>query len=153
MLVTVEQPKQAHLRDTFQSANSSTETLTVDTIEIQRKHAESPPPLDTLAELEKGAGVEKSEEDTFPDGGWEAWSCLFALWWAIFFSLGSVNSFGVYEQYYAKHLLLDKTLSQIAWIGAMQLFFCFSLGVVAGRFFDMGLLRPVLATSLVMLVL
>jgi hypothetical protein len=152
---TVMLPKEAHTKDIFQSNNSSTTTLSHDT-SAEKKIIESPS-IDALANLEKSVGgvtaVEKSEADNFPDGGWPAWSCLFGTWWMVFFTNGAVNSFGVYEQYYAKHLLLDKTMSQIAWIGAIQLFFIFVLGVVAGRLFDMGYLRPLLATATVMLVL
>lgn len=145
MLDSVEQPKPALLKDSLNSKSSSRTTLTLD--------SNNEEPSDVLPELEKEIGLEAKTEDDIPDGGWQAWTCLFGLWWMFFFTFGSVNSFGVYEQYYAKHLLPDKTMSQIAWVGAFQFFFIFALGIVAGRLFDLGIVKPVLALASVMLVL
>lgn len=146
MLDTVEQAKPAMLKELLHSKSSSRTTLT-----LESNHEEIADIV--LPELEKKIGLDLVIEDDIPDGGWQAWSVIFGLFWMYFFTFGSVNSFGVYEQYYAKHLLPDKTMSQIAWIGAFQFFFVFALGIIAGRLFDMGIIKPVLGAASVMLVL
>lgn len=50
--------------------------------------------------------------------------------------MGFLNSFGVFEEYYAKNQLADKSESTIAWLGALSIFFVFSVSVVSGPLLD-----------------
>lgn len=52
--------------------------------------------------------------------------------------MGSVQAFGVYQDYYTRVYLNEFTPSQISWIGSVQLFCIFFLGLPAGRLFDKG---------------
>jgi MFS transporter, MCT family, solute carrier family 16 (monocarboxylic acid transporters), member 10 len=45
-------------------------------------------------------------------------------------------AFGVYEAYYIK--ALNESASTIAWIGSVQLWFQFSMGLLIGKAFDEG---------------
>ncbi|KAI6043379.1 MFS general substrate transporter [Pisolithus marmoratus] len=77
-----------------------------------------------------------------PDGGFKAWSVIAA---SLSFSLGYVNStWGVFQDYYERVLLSDKSPSAIAWIGSVQAglvaFVCLP-GLVTGRLFDLGHFR------------
>lgn len=49
-----------------------------------------------------------------------------------------VNSFGVYQDFYARTYLTNYTPSQIGWIGSIQLFLTFFLSMPAGLLFDLG---------------
>ncbi|EXJ81382.1 hypothetical protein A1O3_07673 [Capronia epimyces CBS 606.96] len=71
-----------------------------------------------------------------PEGGTRAWLVVLGSTLALFSTLGYVNSFGVYQEYYSTHQLRDRSASSIAWIGSIQVFFQFSSGVVAGPLFD-----------------
>ncbi|RHZ65225.1 hypothetical protein CDV55_102676 [Aspergillus turcosus] len=53
-----------------------------------------------------------------------------------FCTVGFLNSFGIFEEYYAKNQLADKSESTIAWLGALSIFFVFSVSVVSGPLLD-----------------
>ncbi|KAI5983072.1 MFS general substrate transporter [Pisolithus albus] len=66
-----------------------------------------------------------------PDGGFKAWSVIVALGY-----VGS--SWGIFQEYYERVLLSNKSPSTIAWIGSVQVTFIFLPGLVTGRLFDLG---------------
>lgn len=45
----------------------------------------------------------------------------------------------VYQDYYERTLLRDRSTSSIAWIGSLQYFLIFGVGIFTGRLFDAGL--------------
>jgi MFS family permease len=72
-----------------------------------------------------------------PDGGTRAWlqvlaGCLInALTW------GYSASFGVYQLYYTTAFSFSP--SQVSWVGSVQVFLTFFIGVLSGRSADAGL--------------
>ncbi|CAE7162652.1 unnamed protein product, partial [Rhizoctonia solani] len=73
-----------------------------------------------------------------PDGGATAWATVAGAWLILFCSFGYVNAFGVYQDYYTRIYLTNKTSSDIAWIGSTQLCLQFLMGLVSGKLFDEG---------------
>lgn len=73
-----------------------------------------------------------------PDGGATAWLTVAGAWLILFCSFGYVNAFGVYEDYYTRVYMTNKTSSEIAWIGSTQLCLQFVMGLVSGKLFDEG---------------
>ncbi|GAB7355508.1 hypothetical protein MBLNU459_g5997t1 [Dothideomycetes sp. NU459] len=73
---------------------------------------------------------------TFPEGGLKAWSVALGCFCIMFVTFGYLNAFGVYEAYYIRKILPDKSPSAIAWIGSLQLFFQFSAGLISGPVTD-----------------
>lgn len=79
----------------------------------------------------------KDDPGLAPDGGTRAWlqvvaGCLInALTW------GYSASFGVYQLYYTAEF--DFSPSQVSWVGSIQVFLTFFLGVLSGRSADAGL--------------
>ncbi|KAJ1301772.1 hypothetical protein OPQ81_009001 [Rhizoctonia solani] len=73
-----------------------------------------------------------------PDGGAAAWATLAGAWLILFCSFGYVNAFGVYQDYYTRIYMTNKTSSDIAWIGSTQLCLQFLMGLVSGKLFDEG---------------
>ncbi|KAI6103623.1 hypothetical protein F5141DRAFT_218036 [Pisolithus sp. B1] len=56
-----------------------------------------------------------------PDGGFKAWSVIVGSMLATFCTLGYVNSsWGIFQEYYERALLSNKSPSTIAWIGSVQ---------------------------------
>jgi MFS family permease len=55
---------------------------------------------------------------------------------------GFVNSFGVFQTYYAT--ALHRPPSDISWIGSVQIFLLFFIGTLTGRATDAGYFRPIL---------
>ncbi|ODM17037.1 hypothetical protein SI65_07436 [Aspergillus cristatus] len=54
----------------------------------------------------------------------------------LFCTVGFLNSFGVFESYYTQYQLADETETTIAWIGAVSIFFIFSVSVISGPLLD-----------------
>ncbi|KAJ5924058.1 MFS general substrate transporter [Penicillium verhagenii] len=54
---------------------------------------------------------------------------------------GIVNTFGVFQSYYEDDLLSNYSASSISWIGTVQGFLLFLVGVVVGPVFDRGHLK------------
>lgn len=82
--------------------------------------------------------------DEFPEGGREAWTTVFGSACLLFLSQGAVSAFGVYQDYYTRIFLNEKTPSEIAWIGSMQLFLIFACGLPMGKLFDDGYIRQLM---------
>lgn len=60
-------------------------------------------------------------------------------------SRGVVNTFGVFQSYYEGTLLPSHSPSSISWIGIMQGFLLFLVGVIVGPIFDKGYLKSLIA--------
>jgi MFS family permease len=65
---------------------------------------------------------------------------------------GVVNTFGIYQSYYEETLLSSHSASSISWIGTMQGFLLFLVGVLVGPIFDKGYLKSLIATGLFLVV-
>ncbi|KAF9465927.1 major facilitator superfamily domain-containing protein [Collybia nuda] len=74
----------------------------------------------------------------FPEGGVKAWLTVIGGSIVTFCTFGVVQSFGVYQDYYTRVSLKEHTPSAISFIGSMQVFFVFAIGLPAGRLFDAG---------------
>ncbi|KAJ6111505.1 hypothetical protein N7523_007566 [Penicillium sp. IBT 18751x] len=55
---------------------------------------------------------------------------------SLFCTVGFLNSFGVFEEYYASAQLSMNSQSTIAWLGATAIFFLFSISVISGIILD-----------------
>ncbi|KAF6833116.1 MFS monocarboxylate transporter [Colletotrichum musicola] len=76
-----------------------------------------------------------------PDGGWQAWSQALMAHLVVMNTWGTINSFGVFQGFYRE--FLSRPASDISWIGSMQVFFLFVVGVATGRLTDAGYFRTV----------
>lgn len=56
-----------------------------------------------------------------------------------------MNAFGVFQSYYQSVLIASHSSSSIAWIGTVQGFLLFLVGVIVGPIFDKGYLRSLVA--------
>ena len=80
-----------------------------------------------------------------PDGGWLAWTQVIMAHIIIFNTWGYINSFGVFQVYLEQHL--NRAPSDISWVGSIQIFLLFSVGMVSGRASDAGLFRITFAAG------
>ncbi|CCM00560.1 uncharacterized protein FIBRA_02594 [Fibroporia radiculosa] len=71
-----------------------------------------------------------------PDGGLQAWLSVLGGVLVVASTFGYSNSFGVFQDYYV--LSGSSSASNISWIGSVQLFFTFAMGLPAGKLFDLG---------------
>lgn len=72
-----------------------------------------------------------SQDDEFPDGGWEAWLTVLGAFLALLCTFGQLTSFGTFQSWYSSHQLHSLAPSTISWIGSLQLWvFFFSVSHV-----------------------
>ena len=89
--------------------------------------------------------------DPPPDGGFRAWSQVFAGHLIVALAWGYPSSFGVFQAYYEK--TLSQSPSEISWIGGVQVFILLFISTLSGRATDAGFARhTVFAGSLLLLV-
>ncbi|KAJ6111628.1 hypothetical protein N7523_007689 [Penicillium sp. IBT 18751x] len=74
-----------------------------------------------------------------PDGGFQAWLQVALGHMIIFNTWGYINSFGVFQTYYTTQL--DRSPSDISWVGSIQIFLLFFIGTFSGRATDAGYFR------------
>ena len=86
-----------------------------------------------------------------PDGGTLAWTQVAMAHLVVINTWGVINSFGAFQTYYVS--ALKRASSDISWIGSMQVFFLFSVGVLTGRLTDAGYFRPTFALGSLLAVL
>ncbi|CEJ91557.1 hypothetical protein VHEMI07259 [[Torrubiella] hemipterigena] len=83
-----------------------------------------------------------------PDGGYKAWSQSLLMHIVFFNTWGVANGYGVFQEYYTA--ALNQPPSSIAWIGSVQVFLLFGIGMVSGRLTDAGYFRPIFTTGVVL---
>ncbi|RMJ11460.1 hypothetical protein CDV36_008923 [Fusarium kuroshium] len=86
-----------------------------------------------------------------PDGGFRAWSQVFAGMLINCLAWGYPATFGVYQLHYEETLSLPS--SQISWIGSCQTFLTFAFCGPAGRLADAGYTRETVLVGSVLAVL
>ena len=74
-----------------------------------------------------------------PDGGASAWLQVLAGHLMCFITWGFIASFGVFQSYYEELLGLEP--SAVSWIGTVQIFTLFAIGIFSGRATDAGLVH------------
>ncbi len=133
------------------NASAASDTTTAGSMEPS--DAEKGGPQNTWAQGGGAGGF-----PSFPDGGVRAWLVVLGSMIIMGCSFGYLSAFGYvlslvcpstsliqtvanyvdseYQTYYSTHQLADKSDSDIAWIGSLQLCFQFASGIIAGSLFD-----------------
>jgi len=76
------------------------------------------------------------DEVYFPDGGINAWRTALGGFLAFIPTIGFMSGGSIFQSYYVTTTLSSTNPSNIAWIGSVQLWGCFALGICAGRLSD-----------------
>ncbi|KIW85770.1 hypothetical protein Z517_01162 [Fonsecaea pedrosoi CBS 271.37] len=83
-------------------------------------------------EAEPGHGP----NDTFPEGGLQAWLVLTGAFLALFASFGFMVSIGTIQEYLQMHQLSAYTSRDIGWIPSVFVYLALGLGIWVGPLFD-----------------
>ncbi|XXH04655.1 hypothetical protein Hte_011073 [Hypoxylon texense] len=83
--------------------------------------------------------------DEPPDGGWVAWSQIIPGHIANMMSWGYGTGFSVFQLYYKETYHFPT--AQISWVGSIQIFLCFLVGMISGRLSDAGYSRLLYASG------
>lgn len=81
-----------------------------------------------------------------PDGGLNAWLQVLSAHLVLFNTWGYINSFGIFQSYYTS--TLQRPPDDIAWIGSIETFFVYFVGMFSGRATDAGYYRIILVAGL-----
>ena len=76
------------------------------------------------------------DEETYPEGGQQAWLVVLGSWMAMVAALGTMNAMGTFQAYLTTHQLADYSQGTIGWIFSVYAFLSFFLGVYIGPMFD-----------------
>lgn len=92
----------------------------------------------TGVDLEKRATVisSASYEETYPEGGFQAWSVVAGSWFALFASLGLMNTLGTFQAYVLDNQLKGYSEGTVGWVFSIYTFLAFFCGVYIGPVFD-----------------
>ncbi|GLB42998.1 putative MFS general substrate transporter [Lyophyllum shimeji] len=90
------------------------------------------------AEVIRRSTEADAADDGPPDGGLVAWMTIVGGWLVYFCGLGFFNSYGVFQDFYVRKFMTNKTPSEIAWIGSFEIALQFFLGIPVGIAFDAG---------------
>jgi hypothetical protein len=82
------------------------------------------------------SSIGEQEEETYPEGGLQAWLVVLGSWTALFSSLGLMNSLATFQTYVAMNQLSSYNEGTIGWIFSIYAFLCFFLGIYIGPLFD-----------------
>jgi hypothetical protein len=94
-----------------------------------------PPAAEDVSDTNSGPRILLGEE-TYPEGGWEAWMVVFGAFCGLFASLGLMNSIATFQTYTAMHQLADYSEGTIGWIYSIYTFLSFFCGIYIGPIFD-----------------
>ncbi|EWY79900.1 hypothetical protein FOYG_16965 [Fusarium oxysporum NRRL 32931] len=86
-----------------------------------------------------------------PDGGFWAWMSVVSGFFIILNTWGVFISFGVFQTYYIT--VLDRSPSDISWIGSLEIFLLLFTGSLAGVLTDAGYFRITVTVGAVLIVL
>ena len=100
---------------------------------------------DPYPEKRRRSGAATTTTSDPPDGGLKAWTQALCMHLVFFNTWGVSNGYGVFQQYYVQRF--DVAPSTISWIGGVQVFFVFFIGVGSGRLTDAGHFKPVFAAG------
>ncbi|KAI1391980.1 MFS general substrate transporter [Hypoxylon trugodes] len=75
-------------------------------------------------------------DETYPEGGLQAWLVVLGSWCGLLASLGLMNSIATLQTYIATNQLSDYDEGTIGWIFSLYTALCFLCGVYVGPLFD-----------------
>lgn len=77
-----------------------------------------------------------SYQETYPEGGRQAWLVVAGSWFAMIASMGLMNSIAVFQAYTLSHQLKDHDGGTVGWIFSIYTWLAFFGGVYIGPVFD-----------------
>jgi MFS family permease len=77
-----------------------------------------------------------SYQETYPEGGLQAWLVVAGSWFAMIASMGLMNSIAVFQAYTLSHQLEGHSEGTVGWIFSIYTFLAFFGGVYIGPVFD-----------------
>lgn len=104
--------------------------------EPEIKQAGLGPNLPDLEKQTTAVSASPSHAESYPEGGLAAWTVVLGAWFAMFSSLGLMNTLAVFQAYVLSHQLEGYSEGTVGWIFSVYTFLAFFCGVYIGPVFD-----------------
>lgn len=138
--------------DTFQDFQEVSHQTGVQGTRPQLNPVKSFVDPDLAGKAEQSTSVRATETtETFPDGGWKAWSVAVGSFLGLVINFGILNAVGAVQAYVSNHQLAGEKVSLVSWVFSIYMCLPFFLGAFVGPIFDSKGARWLLVTSTVML--
>ncbi|KAI0805170.1 major facilitator superfamily domain-containing protein [Xylaria sp. FL0064] len=85
---------------------------------------------------ESGRAVTLLGDETYPEGGLEAWLVVFGSWCGLVAALGILNTIGTFQTYISTHQLSEYSEGTVGWIFSLYTALTFFCGIYIGPLFD-----------------
>lgn len=90
----------------------------------------------TDLEKQRTTASTASYQETYPEGGLQAWSVVAGSWFTLFASLGLMNTLGTFQAYVLNNQLKEYSEGTVGWVFSVYTFLAFFCGVYIGPVFD-----------------
>ncbi|KAI0542632.1 major facilitator superfamily domain-containing protein [Xylaria digitata] len=91
---------------------------------------------DVKSDEESGRAVTLLGDETYPEGGLEAWLVVFGSWCGLVAALGLLNTLGTLQAYVSTHQLSGYGEGTVGWIFSLYTALTFFCGIYIGPLFD-----------------
>ncbi|KAI1114045.1 major facilitator superfamily domain-containing protein [Nemania sp. NC0429] len=127
----------AHGEDAFFSEKHDVDTNTNPNPEMFVVENDHPLPSENeKSDEESGRAVPILGEESYPEGGLEAWLVVLGAWCGVVAALGLLNTLGTFQTYLSTHQLSEYSEGTVGWIFSLFTALCFFCGVYIGPLFD-----------------
>lgn len=104
--------------------------------EAQNEKHQPQPQVNSDLERQQTTRSAASYQETYPEGGLQAWLVVAGSWFAMIASMGLMNSIAVFQAYTLSHQLKGTSESTVGWIFSIYTWLAFFGGVYIGPVFD-----------------
>ncbi|KAI0105696.1 major facilitator superfamily domain-containing protein [Nemania sp. FL0031] len=125
-----------HGSDTSLSEKKDTDLDTKPNPQISVVQTDNPSSNNEKGDEESGRAVTLLGDETYPEGGLEAWLVVFGSWCGLFAALGLLNTLGTFQTYVSTHQLAEYEEGTVGWIFSLYTALCFFCGIYIGPLFD-----------------
>ncbi|KAF4124505.1 Major Facilitator Superfamily [Geosmithia morbida] len=120
------------IHDVDDEGNRADGTATVSDLEKVRTRASSRRSRGTRG----SHGLGSDADETYPEGGAQAWIVVLGSWFALLSSLGLMNTIALFQAYVLDHQLRGHSEGTVGWVFSIYTFLVFFCGIYIGPVFD-----------------
>ncbi|KAI0400059.1 major facilitator superfamily domain-containing protein [Xylaria palmicola] len=125
-----------HSQNTYLSEKPEVGHSTNPTPHLFPVQQDSQLPENDSGDEESGRAVTLLGDETYPEGGREAWLVVFGSWCGLVAALGLLNTLGTFQAYVLMHQLSGYSEGTVGWIFSLFTALCFFCGIYIGPLFD-----------------
>ncbi|GAW24846.1 hypothetical protein ANO14919_144400 [Xylariales sp. No.14919] len=125
-----------HTQDTCFSEKQDADFNTNPSPQMFVVQNDGPPSENEKGDEESGRAVTLLGDETYPEGGLEAWLVVFGSWCGLVAALGVLNTVATFQTYVSTHQLSGYSEGTVGWIFSLYTALTFFCGIYIGPLFD-----------------